>query len=329
MVSIRVLSLFASLSAVALIATGCTAPTHASSTVHPVPLSRVEVVFQYGGTIQTAHLGDAHGSPVAAGIDAGEQLHPRWSPDGSAIVFSADAPDGTHDIWIHKVAGNTTTKLFDCVAPCFWSDDPAFSPDGSTVAFGQVAQAPGQTGRDGTPHLITVKPDGSDVTVVATGPPIASFFIPSWSPDGAHIAIQYGTFATASVDDSDQLTGQIATVEVSSGTITMLDTGPGFADNPSWSPDGSRIAFQRKDPTTDWELYSIAPTGGRVTRITHQTEKGGRVLQPSWTVDGSLIAAVWEATPGPQNSKAALVDPASGEAVALSTFGATHVSVRP
>jgi hypothetical protein len=67
---------------------------------------------------------------------------------------------------------------------------------------------------------------------------------------------------------------------------------------PSWSPDGTRIAFA-SDRDGDFEIYVIpANGGGQAERL---TDNGVDDLLPTWSPDGSQIAFV-RATPGLGNA---------------------------
>ncbi len=54
---------------------------------------------------------------------------------------------------------------------------------------------------------------------------------------------------------------------------------------PSWSPDGSKIAFS-SDRDGDVEIYTVAAGGSDPARLTHTP---GRDAHPSWSPDGSKI----------------------------------------
>jgi Tol biopolymer transport system component len=157
---------------------------------------------------------------------------------------------------------------------------PAWSPDGSRIAFSQVNQGPGQI------HVINA--DGSGLQLVGEGRS------PAWSPDGRRLAFAawhngQGAIFVKSVDDPSQPAVRIG-----------FDTG--YHDFPAWSPDGTRIAF-----ASDWVAYDFAfevfianaDGSGEV----HQVTDGffgnyGNFptyliyAQPSWSPDGRSLAVV-------------------------------------
>jgi TolB protein len=81
-----------------------------------------------------------------------------------------------------------------------------------------------------------------------------------------------------------------------SATI-RLTRNNGFDGLPDWSPDGSRIAFtsdmdgllEEEEPggPSDLELYTMAPDGSEVVRLTHNSRYEG---ESDWSPDGSRVA---------------------------------------
>ena len=67
--------------------------------------------------------------------------------------------------------------------------------------------------------------------------------------------------------------GSLWRVEVETGEARRLTSGPADDGQPRWSPDGRRIAFvsarhRDADLTYRQDVYLVAATGGRVTRLT-------------------------------------------------------------
>jgi len=114
--------------------------------------------------------------------------------------------------------------------------DATWSPDGLHVAF-LAGDA-----------LDVSNPDGTDLHTLATGvsPPLSDVTGPVWSPDGTAIAI-----ATGSAIEIVPVDGSAA--------HDAFDTA-GENVNPSWSHDGTTIAFERR--TGDrWAIWFVAPDG--------------------------------------------------------------------
>ena len=61
---------------------------------------------------------------------------------------------------------------------------------------------------------------------------------------------------------------------------------PADDDNPSWSPDGSMIAFS-SDRNANWEVYVMDADGSNQTRLTNNPTNDGYL---DWSPDGSRIA---------------------------------------
>jgi len=58
---------------------------------------------------------------------------------------------------------------------------------------------------------------------------------------------------------------------------------------PSWSPDGSRIAFA-SDRYGDWEIYTMSSEGYDVRQLTKPDSRPAVKWSPAWSPDGSRIA---------------------------------------
>jgi len=118
---------------------------------------------------------------------------------------------------------------------------PAWSPDGSRVAFMSLSQKPGSTH-----HMFQVfvaDPDGGNVRMVTKDPP--SSFSPCWSADSASI-----TFAV----DNLSVVSNIFQVDLNGGNRKRLTAGPRIDGEAAISPDGSKLAFQ-SNRDGNFEIY--------------------------------------------------------------------------
>jgi dipeptidyl aminopeptidase/acylaminoacyl peptidase len=189
------------------------------------------------------------------------------------------------------------------------AEDPAFSPDGSQIAFSMA------TG--GSFQIWLMNADGSNQHRLTNS--ARNDYNPSWSPDGSKIAfggasqiyainvdgtneikLSDGTTQDDFPDWSPDGSKIVFTKNVSSGNAQIyLMNADGsnpvnlsntfFADrNPSWSPDGSKIAYHSFAPG-HYEVFTMNADGSNQTRITN-TSFGVDNTGPSWSPDGSKIA---------------------------------------
>jgi Tol biopolymer transport system component len=76
---------------------------------------------------------------------------------------------------------------------------------------------------------------------------------------------------------------------------TRLTTDPTSDQDPSWSPDGTKIAFYSRrhdelpNPPFNDEIYVMNPDGSDQTRLTNNPAQD---WQPAWSLDGTKIAFV-------------------------------------
>ena len=191
---------------------------------------------------------------------------------GGLIAFSAN-----NQIYVMNADGSDLRLLTDGV-PGVINRYPAFSPDGSRLAF--IRYEPKDRGFS----LSVVGVDGGGLQVLLSSSGIMGE--PAWSPDGSKIAFIRGQDMTA--EGAAYLApcgSQIYVVDVFTRKDTNLTLGAGGTD-PSWSPDGTRIAFSSYRDGS-YEIYTMDPNGNDVQRLTYTA---WAEAEPAWSPDGKKIA---------------------------------------
>ncbi|HEY6836241.1 MAG TPA: hypothetical protein VI142_07190 [Gaiellaceae bacterium] len=160
---------------------------------------------------------------------------------------------------------------------------PAWSPDGRTIVFSRLAD-PSLPIEDAMLYLADA--DGTDVRPL--GQPGIAGVSPAWSRDGQSIA--FVSFAdhngTVCPDEGCPPSGEIYRVAADGTGLKRLTTSTADDEHPTWSPDGSQIAFASGYALPSaghpaW-LVTVPAGGGPVTRI----GRFSGVLDPAWSPAG-------------------------------------------
>lgn len=172
------------------------------------------------------------GDPVRVTPLAPSYLH-GWSPDGEALLYTAERGDGNYDIYSIPAKGGAETRL--TTAPGL-DDGSEFSPDGNYIYFNSE--------RSGRMQIWRMRPDGSAQESV-TGDDHNNWF-PHVSPDGKWLAfLSYGAdIAPNQHPYYKPIYLRLMNIEGGAPkVIAYLYGGQGTINVPSWSPDSRKLAF--------------------------------------------------------------------------------------
>ena len=209
---------------------------------------------------------NADGTEVRQLTDNDDDDHsPAWSPDGKHIAFVSDR-DGDRivrnsDIFVMIDYGNEVRQLTDsdsgdhsCGAPSCGNGSPAWSPDGTRIAFNGSG--------DGDGEIFVMNADGTEVRQLTDNDDDDHF--PAWSPDSKHIAFM-------SHRDGDD---EIFVMNADGTEVRQLTNNDDRDVHPAWSPDGKHIAFV--SDRDDSEIFVMNADG---TDVYSTGQEGYR---PSW-----------------------------------------------
>ncbi|MGN6678392.1 MAG: TolB family protein, partial [Streptosporangiaceae bacterium] len=239
---------------------------------------------------------------------------PALAPDGSQIVYVLSTIDATADrkvqsLWrVGTVAGESAQ-----LSRGLSDSAPAWSPDGSRIAFLRAQDGPAQVyvlpAAGGEPEQITTLPLGAGA--------------PVWSPEGTKLAFAAPVDLHAAAREDDKARTSRAGEPIVADRINYQSDGAGFlrtirshvhvvelatkecrqqtagdwhAEQPSWSPDSTRLAFAAGTaPDADLTFYApvyvldVSDPRTQPVRIGPPDVSGGRT---TWTADGAAVLVV-------------------------------------
>jgi Tol biopolymer transport system component len=205
---------------------------------------------------------------------------PRWSPDGSCIVFASnrahyegESPEsGTPDLdlWLVNADGSRRRRLTTAPAN---ETDPSWAPDGQSIVFSSDGESRGDLYRvwlaDGRVERLTRHFVGRAI-------------MPAVSPDGRKVAFAAQTLRIGAFWDF-----QVHLLDVASGKAEPLGSSAG-ACWPNWSRDGRKLAnvLLSRDKPSILEQREVAT--GKVRQFGAEAPDWN--YYPEWSPDEAHVA---------------------------------------
>jgi hypothetical protein len=188
------------------------------------------LAYQQDGNI---YLANVDGSGTSALVSTGAvTAGPAWSPDGAKIAFVQDK-----DVYIVGTDGKNATNITNESA---FYGDLVWTPDGSKLTFFR--------GKDGS-GIWTIKPDGSDLTLLTGDLTQALSSSPSWSNNGTQLLYSRYRYDISKTD-----------VVISNG-LNLTANYAGSYSLPVWSADNAFVAFKAGDFNTEGPIYTMHANG--------------------------------------------------------------------
>ncbi len=234
-----------------------------------------------------------------------------WSPDGKLLVFSDRASrNEPFSIFLLSLDSSEVRRLTS--PPRSLGDwDPAFSPDGQTMAFLRASQgmaiytvpvsggAEQRLFSDATDHWgLAWTSDGRDIVFANAGWPIHSGWLWKISLRGGEPErLQFGQEGIEPSIQGNRLVyvRQMVNLNIWRRKLnSALSTGPSdrvisstrMESGPQFSPDGSKIAFE-STRSGAYEVWMCRSDGSGLVQLTHFNSVTGT---PRWSPDGQQIA---------------------------------------
>ena len=140
--------------------------------------------------------------------------------------------------------------------------------------------------RDGNPEIYVMDADGNNQRRLTNNH--GDDWSPSWSPDGKRIAFSSERDGHVHAKHGWP-TSEIYVMDADGRNQRNLTNNPANDRQPSWSPDGKRIAFMSNRDGADlhFDIYVMDADGRNEQKL---TENPNTDRQPSWSPDGKQIA---------------------------------------
>jgi Tol biopolymer transport system component len=246
-----------------------------------------------------------------------------WAPSGAQLTFVREIPgeiiSEQPDIFVIDANGENANNLTQTDAS---EDDPAWSPDGTKIAFSGV--------RNSGSEIVTMDPDGQNETILSGDSFEAADRAPDWSPDGTKVVFQKQCQGVCS--DAWEIWGVnrdgSGDTNLTPNDLSEEDRRVTQHTGPSWSPDGSEITFTRTRPSVEGgqsDIYAMPapatlppPTGESASTTTMEQGEGviafaETTLVRPLTTDGLSSEPDWADTPADTTQpKVMSTSPANG-----------------
>lgn len=219
---------------------------------------------------------DGSGEPFRVTSPAFSASGPRWSPDGSLLVFSSSRPGpaggGGGGSWFLRM-DRPAGEAFQIEG---LRGSPIFSPDGTWIAFTMAVRPPPAAERtygSDFERRVVERFDGRDY-------------------DWMNYRFDRSGYLTDPRDPRATPPREIHIVPAAGGEPRRLTDLGVNASGVAWSPDGSRLAFTADAHQRDEHSYGrsdlwVVDLDGTVTRV---TDDEYNYSGPAWSPDGREIA---------------------------------------
>ena len=224
--------------------------------------SRLTFISDYSGKPEVFTSDLFFGEVRQITKDNAQAITPRWSPDGSKILYTSFYKSGFPDIFMLDLNSMQRTTFVSFKGT---NSGARFSPNGSQVAM--------VLSGEGNPEIYVSNSQGRGVVRRTHSPSVEAS--PAWSPDSSRL-----------VFTSDAAGGpQLYTMPAGGGTMQRLPTSiSNYCAEPDWSVgDPNKIAFTlRIGGGYQIGVYDMAKRGAA-----KQVSKAPvDAVEPSWLADG-------------------------------------------
>ncbi|MDH4043787.1 MAG: amidohydrolase family protein [Gemmatimonadota bacterium] len=204
------------------------------------------IVFDLLGDLYTIPMSGGRATRITEGI--AHDMQPRFSPDGSRVVFVSDR-SGDDNLWIVSLAEGVLQQVTTGVAYTYLS--PEWTPDGDYIV---VSRGGGLLGLE---KLWLFHVGGGTGLPLVSAPGALRMLGPAFGADPRYV--WYGQRAGAWQYNAVLPQYQLGVYDREAGTMTTMSSRYGSAFRPALSPDGQWLAYgARQDAETGLRLRELS-----------------------------------------------------------------------
>jgi serine/threonine protein kinase len=219
---------------------------------------------------------------------------PEQASQPQQAIFSSESENGTENLYATDLRTGKTQQITD-FGERIGATQPAISPDGSRLAFNRETRVYNDVldrWDIGVSEVWVSDIDGSNQRRLPLNYPFSRS--PTWSWDGRKIAAEVAS------EGNVWRQHDIAIVDLETGSNQTLVNTPYWEGGPTWSPDGTMIAYQTRSPNQPcWQLYGVnllngVPNGAPVQLTSVESpecrQRSSGDFWADWSPDGSKLA---------------------------------------
>ena len=200
---------------------------------------------------------------AVAGLLPSAQTSEAAFPGGEGLIAFESTRTGNREVFVVREDGSGLANLTNHPLA---DGDPAWNAAGDKIVF--------TSQRDGHTDIWVMSGGGGVIGNMTPG--ALTGLAPAWSPDDTEIAYIYNHDLWVLAADG-------------SGTTRNISNSPDVQESePTWSPDGSVIAFRHRSPQAT-DIWTVQPDGSNPTNITQTPQPEADERKPSYTGDGTTI----------------------------------------
>ena len=249
-------------------------------------------------------------------VTEGSVGSPRFSPDGSRLLYTRDDGDGKTQLFLRWLDGGETARITQLTRS---PSSLTFSPDGRHIAFSMFVPSPPKTlptmpakpeGAEwadspiyidsmlyrsdssgylepGYDHYFVVPAEGGTPRQLTHGD-FDHSGTPTWLPDSSALVFSANRRPDGDLEPNDS---ELFEIRIADGKLRQLTDRRGPDNNPRISPDGRHIAYLGNDERylgfQASELYILDRESG-TSRHVH-TGLDRDINNPTWSADGQSL----------------------------------------